>query len=112
MQQKLISCLSEDLRYKNNNNHPLAGFCYILSEAYFHLSGGKNSGLKPCNIRHEGASYWYLVDKENNIIDLTASQFEKLPNYDEGRGRGFLTKLPSKRAKILMERFLNECKGY
>ena len=75
-----------------------------LSEAYYHLMGGKEVGLKPCYIKHEGMSHWYLKDKDNNIIDLTVEQFKNIPDYSKGIGKGFLTKKPSKRAQELISR--------
>jgi hypothetical protein len=40
------------------------------------------------------------------ILDPTVKQFKTKPNYYEGRGRGFLTKKPSKRARALMKLML------
>ena len=40
------------------------------------------------------------------ILDPTRDQFKDEPPYQEGRGRGFLTKGPSKRAREMMERML------
>lgn len=40
------------------------------------------------------------------ILDPTASQFKTPPDYRKGRGRGFLTKKPSKRARELMIRMV------
>ena len=40
------------------------------------------------------------------IIDPTASQFKIKPPYHRGRGSGFLTKGPSKRARALMEKLV------
>jgi hypothetical protein len=39
---------------------------------------------------------------------ITARQFETPVPHEQARGTGFLTKLPSKRARILMGRILNE----
>lgn len=59
------------------------------------------------NMRHENESHWFLIDRYLGVIlDPTAKQFKKLPNYSFARGRGFLTDLPSKRARKLMEALL------
>lgn len=48
--------------------------------------------------------HWYLVHKwARLVLDPTASQFATPPPYLEGRGRGFLTRYPSRRARQLME---------
>jgi hypothetical protein len=87
------------------------GNCYVTCEALYHLLGGKNAGLTPHTVRHEGAVHWYLRLEKRSIdgiysaviIDPTASQFKSLPPYYKGRGRGFLTKKPSKRARAMMK---------
>ena len=63
---------------------PFTGLCYVASEAYFHLTGGFESGLKPkrVKLRHAvdklpaGTSHWWLVGTDGSLIDLTAEQFE------------------------------------
>ena len=52
---------------------------------------------------HEGDSHWFLRHESGLIIDPTVSQFKLPPNYTKAVGCGFLTKLPSKRAKLLMD---------
>jgi len=57
-----------------------------------------------------GISQWSLNNEAKNetisgvVIDPTAGQFSTPVPYDRARGRGFLTKTPSKRAQILIER--------
>lgn len=109
----ILKHLTNDLKskkYKNSKNK-LAGYCYVASEALYHLSGGKAAGLKPMFIRHEGEPHWFLQHNSGAIIDLTFEQFKKLPPYNKAKGKGFLTKQPSKRAKILMKRVKNGRKG-
>lgn len=94
--------LSDDLRRTPWKGHPnpLAGHCYVASEALYHLLG---DDWKPEHVNHEGASHWYLRHRETGeILDVTAGQFDTPVPYDLGRGRGFLTREPSKRASILM----------
>lgn len=117
---KLVSLLTDDLlspsfralKQKHNRGgrktHPAYGHCYILSEAAFHLLGGKKAGWTPQHIRHLDMSHWYLKHKDGTILDLSVDQFPTKPNYQNGRGNGFLTKKPSKRAKILITKFKNK----
>ncbi len=79
------------------------GNCYVTCEALYHLLGGKDAGYTPHTVRHEGDVHWFLVMHNGYIIDPTASQFKTAPPHHLGRGRGFLTKEPSKRAKALMK---------
>ena len=87
------------------------GNCYVTCEALYHLMGGKAAGLKPMTVKHEGDTHWFLVMTRTGnafpvIIDPTVKQFKTFPNYLKARGRGFLTKEPSKRAKKLMKEML------
>jgi len=84
-------------------NNYLAGQCYIVSEALYHMLGGKAAGWKPIRMRHEGVSHWALMNEQSGIIlDMTMKQFKTMPNYAKAVGCGFLTKKPSKRAKLLI----------
>lgn len=89
-------------QYRGNAN-PLAGHCYVASEAYYHLRG-KAQGFVPQTIRHEGGPHWYLKHKTTGqVLDLTASQFSSKVPYEKGRGCGFLTRQPSKRAQAVID---------
>lgn len=85
-------------------NRPTAGACYVASEAIYHLAGGREAGLVPMRVKHEGVSHWWLRDADGNVIDPTADQFDEPVPYTEGKAGGFLTKEPSKRALALMGR--------
>ena len=108
---KLIqSNLSPDLlvgRWKVQSN-PLEGHCYIAAEALWHLLGKLD--WKPMCASYEDiggkATHWWLVNKTNcTIADPTKEQYApEEPPYHLGRGTGFLTKNPSKRAQILIDR--------
>jgi hypothetical protein len=100
---RVVACLSDELRrpcYQGMSN-PLAGHCYVACEAIYHSV----PGLKPYYLKHEGSPHWFLRDTETGkVIDPTASQFKTEPPYEQGVCKGFLTKQPSKRAKIVLAR--------
>jgi hypothetical protein len=82
------------------------GNCYVTCEALYHLLGGKSAGYKPMTIRVDGQTHWVLKHIDGLIIDPTKQQFRCKVDYSKARGRGFLTRKPSKRAKKLMNKLL------
>ena len=79
----------------------------MASEALYHLLGGKGAGWKPMTLKHEGVTHWYLTNTiTGQLLDPTAVQFATWPDHAKGRGRGFLTKMPSDRARKLMDRIV------
>jgi len=98
--------LTDELRspkYRGREN-PLAGHCYVASEALYHLLGGKEAGWKPMSVRHEGEPHWFLKHESGLVVDATESQFQEPVPVCDARGKGFLTKQPSKRAQIVIDR--------
>lgn len=97
-------------KYKHGRKpgeNPMKGHCYVASEAAYHMLGGKEAGYTPMNIKHEGDSHWYLKhtgEKGTRYIDITESQFNSPVPHAEGKGKGFLTKNPSKRAKDVIDK--------
>jgi len=51
----------------------------------------------------DGGTHWYLRTPWPYPIDPTADQFSRAVDYAAGRGCGFLTKKPSKRAQIVLD---------
>jgi hypothetical protein len=91
----------------------IRGNCYVTSEALYHLLGGKAAGWKPMSMStHDPHGifgddvHWFLKHESGLILDATAQQFSEPPDYSKARGRGFLTKEPSKRARKMMEAML------
>jgi|HubBroStandDraft_2_1064218.scaffolds.fasta_scaffold182937_2 hypothetical protein len=80
------------------------GHCYIVSEVAYYLLDGKEEGWTPQYIKHEGNSHWFLKHTSGFILDLTADQFTTLIDYSKAKGKGFLTRIPSKRSKTLIRR--------
>lgn len=79
----------------------MAGHCYVASEALFHLA---DQTLYPHFIRHEGSPHWFLKDERGRVYDLTAAQFSTPVPYEQGVRKGFLTKRPSARTRIVIQR--------
>lgn len=102
-----VDSLTNDLRKPQYRSSPnkLTGHCYVASEALYHMLGGREAGWVPHHVSHEGEPHWYLKHKESGaILDPTAGQFKTPVPYAQGRGKGFLTKEPSKRAVELISR--------
>ena len=66
------------------------GYGYVAAEAYFHLAGGRDSGLRPMQLNHRGASRWWLLDPAGRVIDMALARGEKpaFP-YEQGAPRPF-----------------------
>lgn len=98
-------------KYNENDQkivHATSGHCYLATEVAYHLLGGKEEGWKPYHLKQDGESHWFLKHESGYLLDITAGQFAGAPiKYDEARGKGFLTKAPSKRAKLLMLKIKN-----
>jgi hypothetical protein len=82
------------------------GNCYVTSEALFHLLGGRAAGWTPMQVHHEGDSHWFLRHDSGLILDATVSQFKTPVPYVQARGRGFLTRRPSRRAQQMMRQLV------
>jgi hypothetical protein len=98
--------LTPAMRYHKyaNSSAPLAGYCYVASEALYHLMGGKSSGLIPQVLRlSDGQTHWYLKGSNGVVYDPTAEQFDNIIEYT-GRPTGYLTKTPSKRTRLLLDK--------
>jgi hypothetical protein len=91
------------------STNPMAGHCYVATEAMYHLLGGKDSGYHPMQMNHEGVSHWFLKHNTQNwILDPTVSQFfgsgHTTPDKSLAKRKGFLTLQPSKRAQTVITR--------
>ena len=83
------------------------GFAYVAAEAYFHLAGGWDAGLRPMQLRYRGKSHWWLLDPSGRVIDLVLGPREtsKFP-YHRGQCRPFRYTPAglSRRAQTVVER--------
>lgn len=100
--------LSDDLlkpAYRRQPNRtPTSGHCYAASEALYHLLGGREAGLVPMVLRHEGGPHWFLRTAHGAFLDPTSDQFTTPPDHAAGKGCGFLTRQPSRRAQEILRR--------
>ncbi len=111
LRELVVSQLTPDLlspewaRLRREGDHPLKGYCYVASEAMFHLAGGAGSGLSVyrCDLP-TGGTHWWLVDATGNIVDPTHQQFPEPPPYKKGMRTSFLSQQPSKRTSRLIEK--------
>jgi hypothetical protein len=84
--------------------HRMAGHCYVASEALYHLLGGCSAGWRPVSARVGEVVHWWLEHADGSVLDPMADQFVGPINRAVGRGRGFLTRDPSRRAAAVMGR--------
>jgi hypothetical protein len=90
------------------------GKCYYASEAAYHLLGGKEAGYTPMVATYDESdeatgryfhnTHWWLRRADGTILDITAGQYDYCFPYSSlGKGCGFLTKRPSKRAQEIID---------
>lgn len=107
---KLISDnLSDDLlkpKYLLKGRNKFTGHCYVATEAAYHLLSEEDKKIyKPAILKINGDTHWFLKNiLDNTIIDITKDQFNFTLKYENSKGCGFLTKLPSKRTTILINK--------
>jgi hypothetical protein len=95
-------------RYQTNRGHFLEGYCYVASETLYHFLGGSESPWTPVRTEHIKPTHWWLEHQDGTLLDPTAGQYlESDPPYDKGKRAGFLTKQPSQRTQILLQRLLD-----
>jgi hypothetical protein len=106
----ITDVLTDDLRRApwKGSPDPLAGHCYVVAEALYHRALDLGYEAKPYFIRHEGAPHWFVRVNHPDLgwytFDPTQSQFATPVPHEQAKGKGFLTKEPSRRARVVMER--------
>lgn len=108
--RKVQQCLTSELlvgRWKTQT-HPLEGHCYIAAESLWYLLGPKKwkAVCASYTDKNGKATHWWLVNRTTGVIaDPTREQYApNNPPYHLGKGTGFLTNKPSKRAMIVLKR--------
>ena len=118
----IVECLTPDLLKPPFRESPRAignptyGHCYVATEALFHLLKQPHQWRPQVGTDGHGNRHWWLQHSvDGTILDPTYQQYrvlqEPLPyEASGGHPQTFLTKGPSKRAKILMERVRKKMK--
>lgn len=105
VQAALTEELAQDL-YRSGFGR-FDGFAYVAAEAYFHLAGGWDAGLRPMQLKYRGKSHWWLLAPDGRVIDLVLGPREtsKFP-YHRGQCRPFRYTPAgiSRRAQTVVER--------
>lgn len=84
---------------------PCAGHCYIAVEALWHLADGRSRRWQTVSLRlPDGNTHWWIRTPEGEVLDPTAHQFATPPDYSAGTPRGLLTRQPSRRCRVLLDR--------
>lgn len=75
-------------------------YCYSVSEAVYHLSGKR---LKVFRIPPYGLhpAHFFLKGEHGEIIDLTAGQFGKLPDYNRAIHTGFYPRMSNMAKRLI-----------
>jgi len=117
--KRIQSVLTPDLLkgiWAKQFENPMAGHCYVATEALYWILGGPDGDFVPYVLSHktfpegldEGETHWFLKNKKTGeILDPTAEQFEGVPIlYDKGISNGMMSypKGGSKRAKEIIKR--------
>ena len=91
---------------KRNSIQTLFGHCYAASATLYKIFGSKNVHLWHGK-DNEDIWHWWVVDKDDKIIDLTVNQYYKTnrePPYDNGKKAGLLGWGYKKKVEKLLER--------
>lgn len=99
MEQRIVDAIHKVIQQPH-------GWCYAASEAAYHLLGGKASGYVPMVSSYyldgERSTHWWLRRPDGTMLDITEGQFPYPFKHSWGRGCGFLTKKPSKKAQEII----------
>jgi hypothetical protein len=101
--------LTDDLlksRYLKKNRNRYTGHCYVATETLYHLmTEDEQKKYKPAILKLNNDTHWFLINIDNGkVLDITAEQFDFDLPYKNAKRSGFLTKTPSKRSLILINR--------
>lgn len=95
--EALKAAISPDLLKRG-----FTGYCYIYAEALYHYAKASGECVKVKCLKLDGLECHWWVEYRGEIYDVTPP-ITPFP-YSLGKGKGFLTKKPSKRAALLASR--------
>ena len=96
--------------FTRNMMNPMFGHCHTASACLQRLFGTKNIRLYRA-LDDEGIWHWWVIDKENKLIDLTSEQYTsqgRNPPYAEGQKASMLGFEYRKRVLRLYDRVMTE----
>lgn len=100
--------LKKEYRHRWSWDNPTAAYCYVVSEMVYWYKAPKGTTPYKLIIPNDPALHRFLIYPTNDIIDLTAEQFDNYEDvcYVKAKKSMFLQTGctgPSKRAKVLAE---------
>lgn len=103
--RKSPDLIKKEYRDLDRSEIELNGLCYVLAECVYHLFPGE---FKSYYIKwDDGMTHWFLRYRDGTILDPIGPDGKECctpEEYATARRAAFLTKAPSKRARILLER--------
>ena len=108
MRDKLVELiqknLTDDLLKPQYKGRPekYAGHCYVATECFYYLYGRWNDWKPYCYRYENGETHWWL-QKDEEILDITAEQLTQDFDYSKGH-KQFFVNYPSKRCTKLAGR--------
>ena len=110
----IINNLTPDLLPKKwvvrNSANPMFGHCHNASGCLYKIFGHENMHMYRA-LDTEGIWHWWVIDKENLLIDLTAEQYTsqgRNPPHAEGQKASMLGFEYRKRVLRLYDRVMTE----
>lgn len=110
----IIRHLSADLlpiKYREKNaTNPMFGHCHTASGCLYKVFGSENLQMYR-SLDKNGIYHWWVQDKDDEIIDITASQY---PNtvvqrlYKSGEKAGMLGFKYKQNVKVVLSKVCNE----
>ncbi len=74
--------LKEPYKSRWSEDNPTLGYCYIVSEAFYHYGGLENPVPYVMSFP-DGGTHWWLRDGDK-IVDFTGNQFPEKVDYSKG----------------------------
>jgi len=96
--------LTDDLLKPAYRGRPekYAGHCYVATECFYYIYGRYNGWKPKCYKYENGETHWWL-EKDGEVLDITAQQLTQGFDYSKGRSQ-FFVNYPSKRCLMLSGR--------
>ena len=73
--QEVLECIRPEFQVEVDPRYD--GYSVAASEAYLHLAGGRDAGVKVMRHANGDKSHWWLEDDKGRVIDLTLSPADR-----------------------------------